>query len=150
MKTAKIMDIGEVIKRSGLPASTLRYYEEKGLITSIGRKGLRRLYSSEVIERLALITLGRTTHFSLDEIGDIFTDIFTPAGPHIDRKKLLAKADELDENIQHLITLRDGLHHAANCPAPSHFECPTFLGFLRNAGKNPVRKRNKLTGFNAI
>jgi len=34
------MDIAEVAKRSGVPASTLRFYEEKGLISSIGRQGL--------------------------------------------------------------------------------------------------------------
>ena len=36
------MDIAQVAKRSGVPASTLRYYEEKGLIASVGREGLRR------------------------------------------------------------------------------------------------------------
>lgn len=39
------MDIAEAAKRSGVPASTLRFYEEKGLIASTGRKGLRRLYA---------------------------------------------------------------------------------------------------------
>ena len=36
------MDITEVARRSGVPASTLRFYEEKGLVASIGRRGLRR------------------------------------------------------------------------------------------------------------
>ncbi|WP_366929875.1 MerR family DNA-binding transcriptional regulator [uncultured Zhongshania sp.] len=38
------MDLAEVAKASGLPSSTLRYYEEKGLIQSTGRKGFRRLF----------------------------------------------------------------------------------------------------------
>jgi DNA-binding transcriptional MerR regulator len=38
------MDITEVARRSGLPSSTLRFYEEKGLIRSIGRRGLHRLF----------------------------------------------------------------------------------------------------------
>ena len=49
------MDIAEVARRSGLPASTLRYYEERGLISSVGRQGLRRLFHPTVLERLALI-----------------------------------------------------------------------------------------------
>ncbi len=53
------LDIGEVARRSGVPASTLRYYEEKGLIASSGRHGLRRLFDAGVLERLALIGLGR-------------------------------------------------------------------------------------------
>src|SRR5690242_5737449 len=36
------LDIGDVARRAGLPVSTLRYYEEKGLIASVGRNGLRR------------------------------------------------------------------------------------------------------------
>ena len=51
------MDIAEVVKRSGLPASTLRFYEEKGLIASTGRRGLRRVFKPDVLERLALIKL---------------------------------------------------------------------------------------------
>ncbi len=62
------LDIGEVARRSGVPASTLRYYEEKGLIASSGRHGLRRLFDAGVLERLALIGLGRAAGLSLDEI----------------------------------------------------------------------------------
>ena len=68
MMGKNILDIGEVAKRSGLPVSTLRFYEEKGLIASIGRNGLRRIFDASVLERLALITLGRNAGFSLEEI----------------------------------------------------------------------------------
>ena len=134
------MDIGEVAKASGLPASTLRFYEEKGLIQSNGRNGLRRLFSANVIERLALISLGRSAGFALDEIGEMFT----PEGPDINRALLLAKADELDRRIKELTSMRDGLRHAAACNAPNHFECPKFLRILRVAGKNLFRQPNKL------
>ena len=66
------MDITEVTRRSGLPASTLRFYEQKGLIRSIGRRGLRRLFDPSVVERLALIALGRSAGFSLDEMARMF------------------------------------------------------------------------------
>ncbi len=52
------LDIGEVVKRSGVPASTLRYYEQLGLLHALGRRGLRRQYDEQVLERLALIGLG--------------------------------------------------------------------------------------------
>ena len=135
------MDISEVAKASGLPASTLRFYEEKGLIKSNGRSGLRRLFSVNVIERLALISLARNAGFSLDEI----SDMFTPQGPAINRALLLAKATELDEKIQELTAMRDGLRHAAACKAPSHFECPKFLRLLNIAGKNRMRQPGKLS-----
>jgi DNA-binding transcriptional MerR regulator len=124
------LDIAEVAHRAGLPASTLRYYEEKGLIASIGRRGLRRQYDPAVLERLALIALGRTAGFTLDEIARMFA----PDGqPRIDRRILAAKAEELDRRIQELGVLRDSLRHAAACPAPSHMECSTFRRLLRAA-----------------
>ncbi|HZH14284.1 MAG TPA: helix-turn-helix domain-containing protein, partial [Archangium sp.] len=114
------LDITEVAQRAGVPASTLRFYEEKGLIASIGRRGLRRLFEPGVLERLALIAVGRAAGFSLDEIALMFA----PDGrPRIDRQMLAAKAEELDRTIRELSAMRDGLRHAAACPAPSHMEC---------------------------
>lgn len=135
------MDIAEVAKASGLPSSTLRFYEEKGLIQSNRSSGQRRQYGGNILERLALISLGRNAGFSLDEI----TQMFTPQGPKIDRALLTAKADELDKKISELTAMRDGLRHAAECMAPSHFECPKFLRLLNIAGKNRDRKPSKLS-----
>jgi MerR family redox-sensitive transcriptional activator SoxR len=128
--TAGDMDIVEVARRSGVPASTLRFYEEKGLIASIGRRRARRLFDAAVLERLALIALGRASGFSLDEIGAMFAD----GQPRIARETLLAKADELDRSIQRLAAMRDGLRHAAACRAPTHMECPHFRKIVRLAG----------------
>lgn len=124
------LDIGEVARRAGVPASTLRFYEEKGLIASVGRRGLRRVFDAGVLERLALITLGRTAGFALDEIAAMLA---ADAQPRIDRRKLAAKADALDRRIRELAAMRDGLRHAAACRAPSHMECPTFRRILRAA-----------------
>ena len=133
------MEISEVAKRSGIPASTLRFYEGKGLIASIGRRGLRRVFDPGVLERLALIALGRTAGFSLDEIARMFA----PDGsPRIDRRALAARAEELDRTIRRLRALRDGLRHAADCPAPSHLECPTFRRLLRSAASAAIRERS--------
>ena len=59
------MDISEVVRATGVPASTIRFYEEKGLIESIGRKGLKRTFDPEIIDRLALIALGQAAGFAL-------------------------------------------------------------------------------------
>lgn len=132
------MDIVEVSRRAGLPASTLRYYEEKGLIVPVGRRGLRRLFDPGVLERLALIALGRSAGFSLDEIARMFA----PDGrPRIDRHLLSEKADELDRTIRRLSAMRDGLRHAARCPAPSHMECPTFRRLVSGALASPGRRK---------
>lgn len=129
------IDIGEVAQRSGLPVSTLRYYEDRGLITSVGRVGLRRQFDPRVLERLALVSLGRTAGFSLAEIAGMLG----PDGePRIDRAALASKADELDETIDRLIAMRDGLRHAVACTAPSYMECRSFRRLVRAAGSGKL------------
>lgn len=142
------MDISEVAKKTGVPASTLRFYEEKGLIRSTGRRGLRRLFDGSVIERLALIAMGRAAGFSLDELAGMFT----PAGrPRINRERLSAKAEEIDATVRKLTAMRDGLRHAAACPAKSHMECPKFRRLMRLAAfsagveRSPRRARSAST-----
>jgi DNA-binding transcriptional MerR regulator len=121
------LDIAEVASQSGIPASALRFYETKGLIRSVGRRGLRRLFGADVLERLALITLASQAGFSLQEIASMFA----PGGrPRIDRAMLASKAHQLDANIRTLTAMRDGLRHAAACPAPNHLECPKFRRLL--------------------
>ena len=134
------LDIVEVARRSGVPAATLRFYEEKGLIASVGRQGLRRVFRDTVLERLALIALGQASGFSLDEIARMFA----PDGrPRIDREMLATKADELDRTIRELSAMRDGLRHAAACRAPSHMECPTFRRILAAAASGALGTRRR-------
>lgn len=130
------MDIGEVAQRSGVPPSTLRFYEARGLIASVGRRGLRRVFDATVLERLALIALAQAAGFSLDDVAR-----FVAPGRRvrIDRGMLAAKAAELDATIRRLAAMRDGLRHAAVCPAPSHMECPTFRRLLRGAAAGALR-----------
>jgi DNA-binding transcriptional MerR regulator len=140
------MDIAEVAKRAGVPASTLRFYEEKGLITSIGRQGLRRRFDPGVLDQLALIALGRAGGFSLDDIGAMFS---ADGKPSIDRAMLAAKADEIDGMVKRLKAMSNGLRHAAVCPAPSHGECPTFQRLLRAAQSGALEKGGKRAGRSA-
>ena len=134
------MDIAEVAKRTGVPASTLRYYEKKGLIASTGRQGIRRRFAAGVLDQLALISLGQAAGLSLDEI----RAMFTPGGePNIDRQLLQNKADEIDALIKRLKAMSHGLRHAAACPAPSHAECPTFKKLLKAAASGAIERRWK-------
>ena len=122
------IDISELARRAGVRASTLRFYEEKGLIASTGRRGLKRLFAPETAERLALIALGRASGFSLEEIGGML------GGPDIDRATLRAKAADLDRKIETLTRMRDGLTHAADCKVPQLMDCPHFLRLVKVAG----------------
>ena len=134
------MDIVEVARQSGIPASTLRFYEEKGLIASTGRRGLRRTFNPNILERLALISLGQAAGFTLKEILLMFT---AEGNPQIDRTMLAAKADQIDRTIRQLRAMRNGLRHAAACPAANHLDCPSFQRLMQTATKGVIGKRHK-------
>jgi DNA-binding transcriptional MerR regulator len=134
------MNIAEVAKRTGVPASTLRYYEKKGLIASVGREGIRRRFAPRVLDQLAMIALGQVAGLSLDEIGAMLSP---SGGPAIDRQLLSAKADEIDRTIRQLRAVSRGLRHAAACEAPSHAECPTFQRLLGAAASGALDKRRQ-------
>lgn len=135
----KILDIGAVAQQSGVVPSTLRYYEEIGLISSIGRRGMRRQFEVDVLLRLSLIALGRSAGFSLIEISGMFGK---DGQPDLPRATLHAKADELEVQIRNLKALKNALRHVADCPAPSHLECPEFQRLL-SAAKRPKREQSK-------
>lgn len=121
------MDIADVARRTGVPASTLRYYEKKGLLTSLAGHGQRRQFAADVIDRLALIALGQAAGFSLEEVGAMLVE------GQVDRSKLVAKADELDARIKRLQAMSKGLRHAAKCPERDHLSCPTFQRIIKIA-----------------
>lgn len=129
------MDIAEVARRTGMPASKLRYYEDRGLIASVGRDGLRRRFDPEVLEQLALVSLGQAAGFTLDEIGQMFSP---EKGLNIDRAMLAAKADQVESTIKRLRAMRNGLRHAAVCPAPNHMACPSFRKLIKAAGEGSL------------
>ncbi|WP_412564149.1 helix-turn-helix domain-containing protein [Thalassobius sp. MITS945101] len=126
------MDISTLAKRAGLPASTLRYYEERGLIASIGRHGLKRVFPASTLDRLNLITAGRAAGFSLEDLKESLNSS-QPTG--LNRAALRAQAEVLDQQIARLTALRDGLRHAADCREADPLTCPRFRRLLQIARK---------------
>lgn len=131
-----MLDIAEVARRSLVPASTLRYYEARGLIQSIGRRGLRRTFDTGVLQRLAFIKMGQGIGFSLDQVAEL---IGPGAASDLNRRMLSDKADELDATILKLTALRDELRRAAACPESQHKSCPNFRRWLDDP---PTRTRS--------
>lgn len=136
----KLLDIAEVAARSGFSASTLRYYEERGLIQSLARKGLRRQYEESMIDRLALITMGQSAGFSLDEIAVAFV---SDTRFELDRDLLRQQSAKLRAQVEQLTLLSEILDHVAKCPAPSHSDCPSFRRMMGAALSHPKAKSAK-------
>ncbi|BDA85539.1 MerR family transcriptional regulator [Aureimonas sp. SA4125] len=133
-----VLDIGEVAERSGIPPSTLRYYEEIGLIRSVRRHGLRRQFDADILLKLSLIRLGQSAGFTLGEVAGVFGQDGQLALP---RAELHARADALQRQMAELRLLRDVLRHIADCPAPTHLECPNFRKLLHPASRPGAKKR---------
>jgi len=115
-----------------------RFYEKRGLITSVGPQGARRQFAPRVLDQLALVALGQAAGLSLDEI----RSMLSPNGEsNIDRKLLAAKAQEIEAKVKHLRAVGRGLRHAAVCPAPSHAQCPTFQRLLKAAANGALDRR---------
>ncbi len=136
------IDISQLVKKSGVPASTIRYYEEKALIKSVGRVGLKRLFDTQVLDQLQFIALGQRAGFALEDIQSMLT---TKGRFEVNREVLLEKANEIAKRVKQLVAIQHCLEHAAKCTAPSHSECPRFQQLLRVAGKDQARK-HKTTG----
>ena len=129
----KLLDIGVLSRKSGVPPSTLRYYEEMGLIQSVARHGLRRQFESATVTQLALISLGKIAGFSLAQIRAMFGK---DGAPEVPRAQLHARADALDQQIRDLKRLRDALRHVAECPAETHTDCPKFRRLMTFAARS--------------
>lgn len=119
----KELDIGRVAKLSGVAPPTLRFYEKKGLITPIGRNGLRRQYRQDVLHTLQLIALGQAAGFTLEEMRGMFD---AQGKVTIEREKMLERARAIDKAILRLQLLSRGLKHVANCTQPDHSQCHEF------------------------
>lgn len=133
-----VIDISQLSKTTGIPASTLRYYEEKQLIRSVGRNGLKRLFDSYVFEQLEFIALGQRAGFSLEDIQSMLT---TKGRFEVNREKLREQADAIGQHVKQLTAIQRCLEHAAMCSAQRHSECPKFQKLLRIAGKDQARNR---------
>lgn len=128
------MSIGEVSHESGIPASTLRYYESEGLLPKVGRRGGKRIYSGSIFVQLSIIELAKAAGFSLTEIKKLLRGIDRTAapGPHW-RRLAETKLAEIDSQISRLRTMKKILHAVMACECPSVTDCVNAMKRSRKA-----------------
>lgn len=132
-RTAEL-DIAEVAEQTGITASALRFYERRGLIRSSGRNGLRRTFSPDIIDRIALIGCAQAAGFTLAQIARFL--VASPGDAEL-RERIAKKARELDQDIARLTRMRDSLRHASACTHTPLIECPEFKSHIREG--DPAR-----------
>ena len=122
---SEILTIGEVARRSGVAASALRFYEERGLIVSRRTGAGHRRFDREVLRRIAFIVYAQRVGLSLDEIAAELArlpDGRTPRGR--DWSRLLGEwTERIDERIHELERLKRGLTECIGCGCLSLDSC---------------------------
>lgn len=121
------MNIGTVAKKTGLSTTTIRFYEEKKLISEPGRtENGYRYYSPQQVEELLFLQHARQIGFNLDECSELLDFYRNPSRHSADVKaRTLQKVNEIEKHIFQLQTMRDQLIKLAQqCPGNEGAECP--------------------------
>ena len=123
-KNHKTLTIGEVAAHSGVAASALRYYERERLLPRAGRRGGKRVWGEEVIDRLALIGLAKTAGFTVAEIRSLLSTVASETSPGPRWRKLAGrKLAELDETIARIELMKRVLGTVSSCDCSTLAEC---------------------------
>jgi DNA-binding transcriptional MerR regulator len=125
-----LLPIGEVARMFGLRPSTLRYYEDRGLLTPALWRGRRRWYGPAELRRLAFILFcQRDGMMSLERIGQLVSSSATGEGW---RNLVRTRLAELHTELARIHVVVDGLEHALACEHDHPFQsCPVLADLLR-------------------
>ena len=115
------MSIGEVAQRSGVAATTLRFYEDEGLLRTPDRVGGRRRYAETVLTRLEVIGLCKAAGFSLDEIRVLLAD--DAPGRLASHALAETKLIDIDRQMATLRRAREIIEWAMTCECVSIDAC---------------------------
>jgi MerR family transcriptional regulator, redox-sensitive transcriptional activator SoxR len=120
-----LLTIGEASRRSGVATSALRFYEQRGLITSERAGSRHRRYPRPVLRRIAFIVFAQRIGLTLDEIGTELAGLPSERGPTQRDWSRLARqwTSRIDERIAELERLRLGLTECIGCGCLSLDRC---------------------------
>lgn len=120
------LTVGEVAARSGVPVSTVHFYEAEGLITSWRTAGNQRRFRREVLRRISVIKVAQRAGVPLSKIREALSELPGDRAPSREDWMRLSsrwRAD-LEERIQKLTRLRDDLDGCIGCGCLSTEHCP--------------------------
>jgi MerR family transcriptional regulator, redox-sensitive transcriptional activator SoxR len=136
VEMTSLLTIGAVSRRGGVAASALRYYEDRGLITSVRAGSGHRRYARAVLRRIAFIVFAQRVGLTLEEIGEELAKL--PADRAPDRRDWSRLSstwrERIDAQIAELERLRVGLTECIGCGCLSLDRCK-----LANPGDRAAR-----------
>jgi MerR family redox-sensitive transcriptional activator SoxR len=143
VSVSDLLTVGEVVARTGVAASALRFYEAEGLITAERNRGNQRLYRRHMLRRISLILAARRLGIPLADVATIFATL--PAGEppsHRDWVRVSrAWKQELEDRRRYLMSLERQLIACIGCGCLSMRSCDLLNpdDQLRTRGVGPVR-----------
>ena len=125
LKSSELLTIGEVARRSGVAASALRFYEERGLIASERAGSGHRRYPRSVLRRVAFVVFAQRIGLTLDEIGAELAKLPPDRAPtRRDWSRLSSGwSERIDDRIAELQRLKAGLTECIGCGCLSLERC---------------------------
>ncbi len=136
------LSVGELASRCGVNVSTLHYYEERGLISSVRNSGNQRRYRKDVLRRVSLIKAAQKMGLTLSDIEESFRELPHDRTASLDDWKRLSKRwqAELNRRIDYLQRLRDHVTGCIGCGCLSMKTCPIYNADdkLASSGPGPV------------
>jgi MerR family redox-sensitive transcriptional activator SoxR len=131
------LSIGEVARRTGVPASTLRYYEQEGLLPPVSRVAGRRRFSERQIKMVEVLRFAQQAGFTLEEIKRLFHgfDAKAPLGARW-RALAQAKLRELDDLQVRVLQMRRAIEQGLECGCMRIEDC-TLTGAAASARPPP-------------
>jgi DNA-binding transcriptional MerR regulator len=120
-----LLSIGELSERTGVPATTLRYYDELGLVRPAARAAGRRRYAASAVRDVGVIVFLREIGFTLGEI-----ERFIAGERHGRREMIDHKLAELAEQQHRIEVARTALEHGRQCPAGEPTQCSRFWSII--------------------
>jgi MerR family redox-sensitive transcriptional activator SoxR len=120
------LTVGQVARRSGVPVSTIHFYEAEGLIHSWRSAGNQRRFTRGVLRRIAFVRVAQRAGIPLREIRKVLASMPHNRPPTRDDWRRVSSAwrDELDERIRRLGQLRDRFDSCIGCGCLSLKVCP--------------------------
>lgn len=127
------MNIGTAAMESGLPAKTIRYYEEIGLVHPDRCENSYRDYSSQHVHKLRFLQRARSLGFSIDECRQLLSLYEDDSRASADVKRLANKhLEDIEQKISELASMRDVLKKLVNsCHGDARAECPILNDLAR-------------------
>lgn len=120
----EVFAIGEIAHRAGVAASTIRYYEQIGLLPPAKRVNTKRRYDASILQKISVIRMAQQAGLSIAEIQTLLHD-FPVDTPPSERWETLAvkKIVELDEVIQQAQAMKSLLEKTLQCHCVKIEDC---------------------------